>query len=143
MNATSNNLLDGLNIIIDRDGTIIKDKHYLHDPEGVELLPGVISGLRQLSQLGAKLYVVTNQSGIGRGYFGVNDYQACAARLEEMLSEQGITIEHTAFCPHAPEENCTCRKPLAGMWNEIANRYGLFPAKAIMIGDKMDDVNFS
>ena len=142
MSAAKNNLLDGLNIVIDRDGTLIKDKHYLSNPEGVELLPGVVSALRQLNQLGAKLYIVTNQSGIGRGYFSLNNYKACEARLDEMLSDQGINVECTAFCPHAPEENCLCRKPASGMWDEIAARYGLSPAKAIMIGDKMDDVNF-
>ena len=66
MSTAKNNLLDGLNIIIDRDGTLIKDKHYLSNPDEIELLPGVVSALRQLNQLGAKLYIVTNQSGIGR-----------------------------------------------------------------------------
>ena len=142
MSTAKNNLLDGLNIIIDRDGTLIKDKHYLSNPDEIELLPGVVSALRQLNQLGAKLYIVTNQSGIGRGYFDLNSYKACEARLNEMLSAQGIMVEHTAFCPHAPEENCLCRKPALGMWNEIAHRYALCPTKAIMIGDKMDDVSF-
>ena len=142
MSVTKTKLLEGLSIIIDRDGTIIKDKHYLSDPEGVELLPGVVSALRQLNELGAKLYIVTNQSGIGRGYFGLNDYNACAQKLDELLSEQGIKIEHTAFCPHAPEDNCLCRKPAPGMWNDIAARFALSPSKAIMVGDKMDDVTF-
>ncbi len=142
MSVAKSNLLSGLSIVIDRDGTLIKDKHYLSDPEGVELLPGVVSALRQLNQLGAKLYIVTNQSGIGRGYFSLNDYKACEARLDEILSAQGIIIEHTVFCPHAPEESCLCRKPASGMWDEIAARYSLSPDKAIMIGDKMDDVNF-
>ena len=136
------NLLDGINIIVDRDGTIIKDKHYLADPAGIEFIPGVISALRQLTQLGAKLFVATNQSGLGRGYFSLANYYACAARLNEILSDEGIEIVHTSFCPHAPEDQCDCRKPAPGMWRELSAQYGLKASRTIMIGDKMDDVSF-
>lgn len=137
-----NKQLHGLNIILDRDGTIIKDKHYLSDPEGVELLPGVAAAMRLLSLAGAKFFIVTNQSGIGRGYFDESAYAACAGKLAELLAQEDVTVEHTAYCPHAPEHDCVCRKPAAGMWDEIKGKFHIVPERTIMIGDKMDDIRF-
>lgn len=134
--------LDGLSIILDRDGTIIKDKHYLSDPDGVELLPGAASALRILNLAGADLFIVTNQSGIGRGYFDEPAYAACSDKLLSLLEQEGIGIKHTTYCPHAPEENCLCRKPAAGMWEEIRSKFQLSPSRTVMIGDKMDDIRF-
>lgn len=134
--------LKNLHIILDRDGTIIKDKHYLSNPEDIELLPGVANALRLLSLAGATLYIVTNQSGIGRGYFEEKAYAACAEKVLELLAEERINIEHTTYCPHAPEQNCACRKPASGMWDEIKDKFQLSPEHAIMIGDKIDDIRF-
>ena len=130
------------NVILDRDGTVIKDKHYLSDPAGVELLPGAAEGLARLARAGVRLFVASNQSGIGRGYFAEADHRAVTARMNELLAEAGVRIEGAAFCPHAPEDGCTCRKPATGMWDALARDFGLDPAETAMVGDKPADVSF-
>ena len=129
-------------VLLDRDGTVIEDKHYLSDPAGVELIPGAAEGLRELTGAGLRLFIVTNQSGIGRGYFSEADYHACHAAMESLLAGAGVSLEGGAFCPHAPEEACNCRKPALGMWRELAARYGLDPARTAMVGDKKEDMAF-
>lgn len=130
------------NVILDRDGTVIKDKHYLSDPAGVELLPGAAEGLARLARAGIRLFVASNQSGIGRGYFAEADHHAVAARMNELLAEANVRIEGAAFCPHAPEDACACRKPATGMWDALARDHGLAPAETAMVGDKPADVAF-
>ncbi len=131
------------NVLCDRDGTIIYDKHYLCDPAGVELLPGAASGLAALRGAGMRLFVVTNQSGIGRGMYGMEQYLACERRLDEILSAAGAELSATVYCPHAPEDaSCRCRKPEQGMWLELQRRYALNAAECAMIGDKMVDIEF-
>lgn len=132
------------NVFCDRDGTIIYDRHYLSDPAGVELLPGAAAGLARLAAAGSRLFVVTNQSGIGRGLFGTGEYLACHRRLEELLAERGIALAGSAFCPHEPaeEKGCACRKPATGMWEALRAEYGLDPERSVMIGDKPEDIGF-
>lgn len=129
-------------VLLDRDGTIIEDKHYLADPSGVELLPGAAAALQRLCVAGVALFVVTNQSGIGRGYFSEEAYLACHAALENQLAGRGVTLAGSAFCPHAPEMACACRKPALGMWRTLAAAHGLDAARCAMVGDKADDVLF-
>lgn len=128
------------NILLDRDGTIILDKHYLHDPEGVELFPDAGEALKQLAENGAQFFVLTNQSGIGRGYFTEDDFSLCTQRLAALLSFFGVKISSTEFCPHAPESGCNCRKPLVGMWQTLVDTFGIQADKSVMIGDKIADV---
>lgn len=132
------------NILCDRDGTIIHDKHYLCDPDGVELLPGAGQGLAGLYRSGCKVFVVTNQSGIGRGIYGLDEYRACARRLNQLLAEAGVKVSDTAFCPHAPDqgEDCVCRKPAVGLWKQLRVKHGLDEAQSVMIGDKSADIMF-
>jgi D-glycero-D-manno-heptose 1,7-bisphosphate phosphatase len=130
------------NALIDRDGTIIVEKHYLHDPAQVELVPGAALALARLKAAGVRLFVVTNQSGIGRGYYSEQDFQAVQARLEELLAPHGVAFDGVAFCPHAPGERCACRKPEPGMWQELGALHGLDPARTVMIGDNASDVAF-
>lgn len=127
-------------VLLDRDGTVIEDKHYLHDPEGVELLPGALKGLRRMQDLGFGLALLTNQSGVGRGYFTEDDVHAVNNRLLAMLLEQGVRIDAVYHCPHAPEENCRCRKPEPGMMLQAAGELGFDPFDCFMIGDKLADV---
>lgn len=129
-------------VLLDRDGTIIVDKHYLADPAGVELLPGAVEGLRLLVRAGVRLFVVTNQSGIGRGYFSEAEYHSCRAALEKMLRAEKIPIADSIHCPHDPEEECFCRKPSPGMWRTLAVRHGLDASMTAMVGDKLEDVAF-
>lgn len=134
------------NILCDRDGTIIVDKHYLCDPEGVELLPGAAVGLKALYDANCKIFVVTNQAGIGRGYYGLDEYKACARRLNKILADEGVKVSDTVFCPHAPGEDggeeCDCRKPATGMWKDLKLRHGLDETQSVMIGDKEADIRF-
>ena len=106
-------------IILDRDGTLIEEKNYLHDPDQVSLLPGVIEGLKKLASAGYKFIVLTNQSGIGRGYFKESDMFAVNERLSFILSSEGIEITKFYYCPHKPEEGCRCRKPKPGMVHRL------------------------
>jgi D-glycero-D-manno-heptose 1,7-bisphosphate phosphatase len=130
------------NILLDRDGTLIEDCHYLGDPARVALLPGVLPALQAFVDKGFRLYMVTNQSGIGRGFLSVEAYLQVQQRLLEMLGDQGVFFADTAFCPHAPQDGCACRKPRTGLWRELAAKHRLDPKRCLMIGDKMSDVRF-
>ncbi len=130
-------------VLLDRDGTINVDKHYLADPDGLELLPGAVDGLKTLSQAGGVLCIVTNQSGIGRGYFDRETADAVNDRLVSMLKPYGIEFAHIAMCPHAPDEDCDCRKPKPGMALECARVTGLALESAFVIGDKLSDVGLA
>ncbi len=130
-------------LLLDRDGTVIKDKHYLADPAGVELLPGVAEALKELAGRGTQLFLVSNQSGVGRGFFLAEAVEACNARLHELLAPFGVRFTDSIFCPHAPEETCACRKPGIGMWETLQARHGLAPAATAMVGDKPEDMAFA
>ncbi|MBU1001244.1 MAG: HAD family hydrolase [Proteobacteria bacterium] len=129
------------NIILDRDGTVILDKHYLCEPDGVEFIPGAARALDRMARAGLKLFVATNQSGIGRGYFSEGDYLAVEQRLGEMLAACGVCLAGSVFCPHAPEEHCPCRKPATGLWEALVRDHGLDPATTVIIGDKPADIS--
>ena len=98
-------------LFLDRDGTIIEDTGYIRDPDQVRLLPGAASALKALRENGWKLIVISNQSGIGRGLISVADAQAVHQRFLDLMSDAGVTITGSYFCPHAPNEGCNCRKP--------------------------------
>jgi D-glycero-D-manno-heptose 1,7-bisphosphate phosphatase len=129
-------------ILLDRDGTLIEDRHYLSDPAQVALLPGVAQTMRRLSQTGCRLFLVSNQSGVGRGYFSLESAHACNMRLARLLAEHGAHFTDMLLCPHSPADGCACRKPQTGMWDVLRGRYGLLAAHTAMIGDKLDDVRF-
>ena len=129
-------------LFLDRDGTLIHDKHYLADPAGVELLPGVGEALYAYAEQGMRLFVVSNQSGVGRGFFTEDAVQSCNARLAELLAPFGVSLAATYFCPHAPEAACGCRKPGIDMWLRAQAEFNLDPAMCGMIGDKPEDLAF-
>ncbi len=131
------------NILLDRDGTVIEERHYLADPDGVQLIPGAGQALRALMDSGRRLFLVTNQSGIGRGYFSLAQYEAVQGRLLQLLSKEGVVVTATVMCPHGPDDGCVCRKPLPGLWEELLATHGLDPARTIMIGDKTADIRFA
>ena len=128
-------------VLIDRDGTINVEKHYLSDPDDLELLPGVVEGMTRMMDLGLGLVVVTNQSGIARGYFDAARVEEINARLLSMLGEHGITVDGVYFCPHGTDDGCTCRKPLPGMAEQAAAELGFELSESFMIGDKPADIN--
>ena len=129
-------------ILLDRDGVLIEERHYLSDPDQVRLTPGAAAGLRRLAAHGTRFFLVTNQSGIGRGYFTREAFRLVQDRIYSLLNAQGVTLAGTAFCPHAPDEECACRKPRLGMWEKLRMDHGLRPENTIIIGDKMDDIAF-
>ena len=129
-------------VLFDRDGTVIFDRHYLSDPDGVELIPGTGEALARLGAAGIASYLVSNQSGIGRGYFPESGWYACQARLDELLAAFGAKLEDSRFCPHDPEEHCHCRKPGTGMWESLREKYGLEASSCAMVGDKPEDLRF-
>lgn len=125
---------------LDRDGVIIEDKEYLGDPEGVRLLPGAAGALRQLHGAGYLLIVVTNQSGVGRGFFTMADLDAVHARLADLLAAEGVTLDAIYSCPHRPEDGCICRKPAPGMLLEAMEAWDVDPRMSIMVGDQPRDL---
>lgn len=131
------------NIFLDRDGTLIEDKHYLSDPAGVELLPGVGAALAQLNSAGSRLFMVSNQSGIGRGMFPYEAAVACNVETTKQINAFGACFTDMEFCPHLPEEECSCRKPRTGMWKTLQARHSLEASSTLMIGDKTADLCFA
>ena len=129
-------------VLFDRDGTVIFDRHYLSDPDGVELIPGTGEALARLNAVGIASYLVSNQSGIGRGYFPESGWYACQARLDEILATYGAKLADSRFCPHDPEEHCHCRKPGTGMWESLCDVHSLEASSCAMVGDKPEDLRF-
>ena len=127
---------------LDRDGTIILEREFLADPTGVELIPGAADGLRALRRAGFALVVVTNQSGIARGCFGLEEFRAVQARLETLLAGEGIRLDGVYLCPHHPDfgDPCDCRKPAPALYRRAAAELGLDLARSLFIGDRLSDV---
>ncbi|MFX0034614.1 MAG: D-glycero-alpha-D-manno-heptose-1,7-bisphosphate 7-phosphatase [Candidatus Hermodarchaeota archaeon] len=128
-------------IILDRDGTLIEDKDYAYKVEDFELLPGVIEGLRLLSNL-FLLFIVTNQSGIGRGYYTIQDFHNFNNHLLKTLKSEKINILKTYFCPHIRKDNCECRKPKTKFIDDIINEFDIDTKRSWMIGDHPSDIEF-
>ncbi|MGH7193860.1 MAG: D-glycero-alpha-D-manno-heptose-1,7-bisphosphate 7-phosphatase [Candidatus Saccharimonadales bacterium] len=127
-------------VLLDRDGTINVERHYLSDPEQVELLPNAARGLASMSELGLGLIVVTNQSGVGRGLFDATRLDEIHARLRELLAAEGVRLDGIFYCPHLPEQGCRCRKPLAGLVENAAREFGFRPEECFVVGDKPCDL---
>lgn len=125
---------------LDRDGTIIRDDGYVDDPADVELIPGASQAVALLNARSVPVVVVTNQSGIGRGYYSESDYRGVADVVERELAMRGCALDAVHYCPHAPEEGCECRKPRLGMYREAADRLGVDLGRALYVGDKPSDV---
>lgn len=129
-------------VFLDRDGTIMTERTYLADPDGVELIPGVAAAMTGLHEAGFLLVLVTNQSGIARGLYTLHDYRAVAARLVHVLTEAGVRPDDVQFCPHHPEQTgpCDCRKPGTGMYRRAGDELGIDYTASYYVGDKVTDV---
>lgn len=128
-------------IILDRDGTVIVDKCYLDNPDGVELLPGAAEGLRKMIAAGYSLIFVSNQSGLGRAKFDLATLDAINARMTTILESENVTHKGIYYCPHTPEENCSCRKPGTDLVIQAASELGFKLEESWVIGDKAADIN--
>ncbi len=130
-------------VFLDRDGTLVRDAGYTHRLSDYALLPKVVEGLRLLLDAGFRLAIVTNQSGIGRGYFREEDYRRFQEHLEADLARQGVPIERSYFCPHRPDEGCDCRKPRPGLLERARDELGAELAQSWVIGDAARDVDLA
>ncbi len=125
-------------VFIDRDGTLMRDVDYCGNPADVEVFEGAGEALRQLKKRGYKIVVITNQSGIGRGYYDERSYRAVAAEVDRQLGP-GV-IDATYFCPHAPNQPCDCRKPAPGMVRQAAQDHQIDLGRSYFMGDKDSDI---
>jgi D-glycero-D-manno-heptose 1,7-bisphosphate phosphatase len=127
-------------VFLDRDGVLMRDANYVGHVDQVELIAGAPEALRQLQDAGFRLFVVTNQSGVGRGYFTREAVEEIHALLNRQFSAAGAHIERYYVCPHHPEESCDCRKPKPKFLLEAAREYGLDLSRCFMVGDRPSDI---
>lgn len=126
-------------LFLDRDGTLILDKHHLHDPAGVELIDGVAEALRAALDKGYLLYLFTNQSGIGRGWYTLEQVEACNQRMLDLMGLPASVFTDTCIAPEKPDEEAVYRKPSPRFIVEMAAQYNLDIQASWMVGDKVSD----
>ncbi len=127
-------------IFLDRDGVINIEKDYLYKIEDFEFIDGLIEALQYLQSLGYLLFIITNQSGIGRGYYTNEDFENLTKWMIDELKKNNITISQVEHCPHAPDVECTCRKPKTGMIDNILKNFDIDLDSSWLIGDKTSDI---
>ena len=128
-------------IILDRDGTINEDRDdYVKSPDEWVPLPGALEAIARLNQAGWHTVIATNQSGLGRGTFDMAMLNAMHTKMNQMLAKQGGRIDAVFFCPHAPEDACSCRKPLPGLFEQIGERFGVSLRDVPVVGDSLRDL---
>ncbi len=130
-------------LFLDRDGIINVDHGYVHRIEDFVFNPKIFDLLHLFIQHNYKLFIVTNQSGIGRGYYSLEDFKTLTSWMLHIFKSHDIPIEAVKFCPHAPEEICGCRKPKTGMIDEICQEYRIDLKRSWMIGDKQSDIDLA
>ena len=128
-------------IILDRDGTINADSDdYIKTPQEWQPLPGALEAIAKLNHAGWHVVVATNQSGLGRGLFDIDSLNGMHAKMYKLLSAQGGRIDAVFYCPHTSEENCRCRKPASGLFEQIGERYSLELRNVPSVGDSLRDL---
>jgi len=136
-------MLDGVTVFLDRDGTLNYDPGYLKIAAELKLLAGVGPSLARLKRAGAKLVVVTNQSGVGRGILTLKDLEAIHARLQGLLEQEDAALDAIYFCPHHPDDGCRCRKPNVGMVERAQSELQLDFRRFYLIGDHARDIQLA
>jgi D-glycero-D-manno-heptose 1,7-bisphosphate phosphatase len=127
-------------LFVDRDGTLNPDLHYLKDAERLELFRGVGDALRLAREHGELIVCVTNQSGVGRGFYTLEDVTSIHQRLNELLGRSQARVDAFYFCPHAPEQGCACRKPGTELFERAARDLGIDLAASAVVGDRVIDI---
>jgi D-glycero-D-manno-heptose 1,7-bisphosphate phosphatase len=128
-------------VILDRDGTINADSdEFIKSPEEWMPLPGALEAIARLNHAGYHAVIASNQSGLGRGLFDVASLNAMHAKMHKMLSAHGGRIDAVFYCPHSPDEGCQCRKPLPGLFEQIADRFGVDLHGVPVVGDGLRDL---
>jgi histidinol-phosphate phosphatase family protein len=129
-------------VFLDRDGTIMEDAHYIKSPDQVRLIPGAAAAVRRINEAKVLAIVATNQSGLARGIFKPEDYEAVRNHFESLLEAEGAHIDASYFCPHHPSITgpCNCRKPATGLFEDAMRDFRLDAANVAYIGDRWRDV---
>ncbi len=127
-------------VFLDRDGTLLRDKGYMHRTSDLRFLPHVKEGLKQLQDGGFDLVLITNQSGIERGIFTVAEMDAFHVAMAARLARAGVTLRGIYACPHHPDVGCACRKPGTALYERAIRELGLDAAASFMVGDRAHDV---
>lgn len=129
-------------LFLDRDGTINVDTVHVSRPDTVRLIPGAAAAIARVNAAGVPVIVVSNQSGIGRGLFTVDEYEQVRARIDELLAAEGARVLATYYCPHSPdaEPPCECRKPGAALYRAAAAEHGIDLARSWYVGDRLRDI---
>lgn len=133
-------------IFLDRDGTLNIDYGYVHEIDNFKFIDGAIDALRELKKMGYMLVLVTNQSGIVRGYFSEDQFLQLTEWMDWSLAEQDVDLDGIYYCPHHPEgkgeykEDCDCRKPKSGMLLQAIKELKIDPGQSVMVGDKIEDL---
>ncbi len=135
--------LKNIAVFLDRDGTINEDSGYVSKPGEVVLIKGAVEAIRALNSLGIPVIIITNQSGVGRGYFTEDGLKAVNTRLIELLNDGGARIDGIYYCVHLPDDNCGCRKPKTGLITKAASDLGIDPRLSYVIGDKTSDAGLA
>lgn len=131
-------------IILDRDGVINYDSEdYIKSAEEWQALPGSIEAIVDLKNAGYQIAVATNQSGLARGLFDLDDLEAMHAKLQGLLAERGCCIDAIFYCPHAPEDDCSCRKPRTGMLDALEQEFSTSLQGSWLVGDHLKDLQLA
>ncbi|MCP4571988.1 MAG: HAD-IIIA family hydrolase [bacterium] len=127
-------------LFLDRDGVVVEDRHYLAEPDDVALVAGAAEAMAAARRAGFALVGVSNQSGIGRGRITAEQFAAVMVRLDGLLAAAGASFDAFAYCPHAPDAGCACRKPAMGQLDELRAAVPWLPEQSWVVGDKESDV---
>jgi D-glycero-D-manno-heptose 1,7-bisphosphate phosphatase len=127
-------------VFLDRDGTINREVDYLNHPDRFELLPGAAEAIAAWNAAGWLVVVVTNQSGVGRGYFSSETLEAIHSRMHSVLAQRSARVDAIYCCPHDPADKCVCRKPSSHLFKNAARDLGIDLRRSFLVGDKWSDV---
>lgn len=130
-------------LFLDRDGIINVDHGYIYQKEKFQFMEGIFELLHLFIQDGFQLFIVTNQSGIGRNYYTLSDFNTLTSWMITEFKKQHIPIEHAYHCPHTPDDHCHCRKPKTGMIETCLNTYNIDLTRSWLIGDKQSDIDLA
>ena len=135
--------LAGVTVFLDRDGTLNQDSGFVKEPDELVILPGVSEALTRLQRAGARLIVLTNQSGVGRGFFSLRDLESIHARLRTILGQDRVSLDAIYFCPHHPNDDCPCRKPRRGMVDRAVAERQVDLSRSYLVGDQARDIELA
>jgi len=130
-------------LFIDRDGIINIDHGYTYQIDSFTFVSGIFKLISLFQSKGYQLFVITNQSGIGRGYYTLHDFEKLTEWMIKTFDQKGISIKKVFYCPHKPEDNCSCRKPKTGMIEQALEEFDIDLAHSWMIGDKQSDIDLA